>query len=126
MKRRDFEQWLDAYGRAWESQDPVLTRDLFTEDAVYCENPFDEPLRGRGAIERYAAEAAGAQENVAFRYQVLALTEGGGIARWGAAFRRVPSGVEVELDGIFLVSLNSEGLCSRFEEWWHRRETPRS
>jgi uncharacterized protein (TIGR02246 family) len=42
--------WLDGYSRAWKTYDPEQIGELFSEDAVYFDNPFDEPVRGREAI----------------------------------------------------------------------------
>jgi hypothetical protein len=29
----------------------------------------------------------------------------------------------MELDGVFLVTLGADGLCTELEEWWDQRET---
>jgi hypothetical protein len=50
------------------------------------------------------------------------VTEHEGIARWRANFRRVPSKARVKLDGVFLVKLGTDGLCTEFREWWHKQE----
>lgn len=42
--------WLARYMRAWETYDPELVGDLFTEDAEYRWHPWDEPEVGREAI----------------------------------------------------------------------------
>lgn len=118
-----FRSWLDAYGHAWEAHDPEASAALYCEDALYFETPFDEPMRGVAAIRDYAAEAAGAQKDVTFSADVLAVSGDTGIARWTTSFTRVPSGVRVELDGIFLVKFSVDGRCREFREWWHRRES---
>ena len=118
-----FRSWLDAYGHAWEAQDPEGSAALYREDALYFETPFDEPMRGVAAVRDYAAEAAAAQKDVKFSADVLAVSGETGIARWRASFTRVPSGVQVELDGVFLVTFDDAGRCREFREWWHRRES---
>jgi uncharacterized protein (TIGR02246 family) len=125
MNIEAFKSWLEAYRRAWEEGDPQAAASIFSADAVYCETPFDEPMRGRDAILRYWSDALGSQDQVKFSYEVLAVSEGNGIARWRASFVRVPSSAQVELDGIFLVRMNSEGQCTQFQEWWHKRERDR-
>lgn len=122
MDREAFEGWLDAYGRAWEGRDPEAAARLFTDDAAYYETPFDVPARGREGISMYWTEATGSQQDIRFSSEVLAITEDKGIARWRVAFTRVSSDIPVELDGIFLVELNGEGLCTGFREWWHSKK----
>jgi SnoaL-like domain len=122
MNAESFQAWLDSYRSAWEARDPQAAQALFAEGATYQETPFDEPLRGREAVFAYWAEAPRTQDQVRFKGEVLAVSERGGVARWQASFVRVPSGVRVELDGIFLVQLDQENRCREFQEWWHRRE----
>lgn len=123
MNVKVFEQWLDAYRRAWEGRDPDAAARLFTDDGTYQETPFDEAMQGRTAIRAYWENVPRGQERIEFASQVLAFTNNGeGVAHWRTSFTRVPSGVRVELDGIFVVRLNPDGLCTHFREWWHRRE----
>jgi hypothetical protein len=119
---RTFEEWLDAYRRAWEGRDPDAAARLFTEGATYQETPFGEPMRGRAAIRAYWEVVPANQRQIKFDSDVLAFTpDGGGLARWRASFVRVSTGVLVELDGIFLVRFVG-GQCVEFREWWHSRE----
>jgi hypothetical protein len=122
MQEETFKSWLDAYGRAWETRDPQAAADLFTQDAIYQEIPFDEPFRGRSAILEYWSDVPRSQEQIQFGYEILAVTENAGIARWWASFVRIPSGTRVKLDGIFVVALDETNRCREFREWWHRKE----
>ena len=42
--------WIDAYLRAWKSNDPADIAVLFTEDATYRTAPFREPRLGHDEI----------------------------------------------------------------------------
>jgi hypothetical protein len=126
-KRLDVEslgRWLDAYGRAWESGDAAGAAALYSEDVKYYETPFDEPEVGTSGVREYTQTAVAAQRDVRFWHEPLGVTHNFGIARWGATFVRVPSGISVELDGIFVLTFDEHGKCSELREWWHRRETP--
>ena len=50
MTPETVQSWLDAYIEAWRSYGTDAIADLFTEDATYAYHPWDEPIRGRGAI----------------------------------------------------------------------------
>ena len=117
-----FGVWLDAYGRAWETGDPEAAAQLFTEDASYHETPFDEPMRGHEEISEYWSDVPRHQEDVRFSYEILATSEGEGVAHWNADFLRLPARTPVRLDGILLARLDADGRCAEFREWWHRRE----
>jgi hypothetical protein len=117
-------RWLDAYGRAWETGDADLAVSLYSSDIEYYETPYDEPKRGTEGVRRYCDEAASAQRDVRFWHRPYAVLGDTAIAGWGASFIRVPSGVSVELDGIFVLKFDEHGRCRELREWWHRRETP--
>ena len=112
-------RWLEAYGSAWEARDPGAAAELFTEDASYAWGPFEEPLRGRDAIRRRWDEATAVQRNVRFASEVLGVVDAGAVARWWCAFDAGEG--HIELEGIFLVSLTVDELCSDFREWWNER-----
>lgn len=125
MNETDFSTWLDRYGNAWREGDAEVLGELFHEDAVYRETPYDEPMHGLPAIRAYwTAGAAEGQKEVRFTAEVLSTGDSEGIAHWSARFTRKHSGAEVELDGILRARFDREGRCTAFDEWWHRRETP--
>jgi hypothetical protein len=117
-------EWLDEYGRAWETRDPVAAAKLFAEDAVYQWGPFGRKLRGRPVICEAWAEATEEQENVDFGHEVLTATAHGCIARWWCAFDLPARSVRVRLEGIFRIAFDDSGLCDSFEEWWNSVEEP--
>ncbi|HEY7630928.1 MAG TPA: nuclear transport factor 2 family protein [Thermoleophilaceae bacterium] len=112
--------WLNAYGRAWEGRDPEAAAALFTEDGVYAWGPYEEPMRGRDAIRARWAEVTAAQSDVQFSSEVLGSIESGGVAHWACEFN-VGEDLRIYLDGIFIVVLTEDGLCSDFREWWNER-----
>ncbi len=122
MDKTTFQQWLDAYGRAWETRDPEAVTALFTPDALYRWTPFGEPKRGREGIARAWKEATSRQGQIQFRYEILTVTGNRGIARWWCSLVRNPSKGKVQLDGIFLVTMATDKLCELFREWWHSDE----
>jgi hypothetical protein len=122
MTSAEFATWLERYGQAWIKRDPEAAVQLFAPDARYHETPFDAPLVGRTDIWQYWQHVAESQESVSFQATPLAIVKGACIARWQAKFTRVPSARRVELDGVFVLEFDSQGLCVELREWWHRRE----
>lgn len=125
MDHASFTHWMDTIDRAWVNRDPQLAADLFTEDALYQENPFDEPLHGREAIYQYWAKLPQEQDQIEFDYKVLEVTPTTGIASWTATFVRLPSGIKSRLEGV-LVATFAEGSnrAHDFREWWHSQDYP--
>lgn len=117
----DHQAWLQAYGEAWERRDPDAAAALFVDDATYAWGPFADPLRGREAIHRAIATATREnQADVSFGFEQLAVTDDGrGIARWWAEMGAVAAQQRMRMEGIFLVTLEDDGRCSVFREWWN-------
>ncbi len=124
IKEEILRTWLEAYGRAWEEQDPEQVVALFSDDATYQETPFSEPLRGRAAIQEYWRRAVvQAQKQVQFGFEILAIRENLAFASWDSSFTRISTGKRVYLDGIFVLNFDDHNLCRELREWWMRKES---
>ena len=115
------EAWLARYGEAWEQRDPARAAALFTENAPYHEMPFETPKAGRRGIREYWATVTADQRDVDFNSSVVAVNGQTGVARWSAKLKSASSGVNVELNGVFVLTFDDSGLCSELREWWHVR-----
>jgi hypothetical protein len=89
---------------------------------TYQVTPFLEPMRGCAAIFNYWSHVAETQREIQFGYEILAVTQEAGIARWWASFLIVPQRLETKLDGIFLIVLDADGRCKSLREWWHKEQ----
>lgn len=112
--------FLDAYARAWETRDAQLAAGLFHDDALYHEDPFDQPIVSRAGIEAYWAGATKNQKDidVLIREPLVAGTTV--VAEWEARYTHVPTGERRELRGMLVAEFDGE-LCLSFREYWHRR-----
>lgn len=118
------EAWLARYEQAWELRDATRAQALFTADARYHEMPFDAPKAGRSGIGDYWTTVTADQRNIDFKSQVIAVNGAIGVARWSASLMSAASGMRIELDGVFILTFDSSGLCSELREWWHVRTSP--
>jgi len=116
---------MEAYGRAYEARDPDAAAALFSDDATYQWGPFGELLRGPDEIRAKWASAVGDERETVFRfdYEVLAVSEELGIARWLSSVDVPGEGRRLLYDGVFAVALR-DGRCTEFREWWNSSETP--
>lgn len=119
LTHSQFGEWLEQYGRASAANDPQASAELFTQDAEYYETPFDPPLIGREAIYRYWERGAQTLKDKDSAYEVLAVQDGRGLARWRAQFTVSQTGRRMALDCAFLVEFDETGRCRVFREWWH-------
>jgi ketosteroid isomerase-like protein len=121
----ELDRWLGTYGRAWERKDADAFTGCFTDDALYAWGPWDKPLRGRDQIRDRFERATSRQQDVRFGHEPLAITpDGRGVARWWVSMNVPEDEVVEEDEGVFLVTLDGDGLCSEFREWWNGRTRP--
>src|SRR5512138_1487521 len=117
----EFSRWLEEYGRASAENDARCSAALFSAEARYYESPYDEPVVGRDAIYRYWKKGGQAFREKTSAYEILAVQDNLGVARWQSSFTVVETGARASLDCIFLVEFDPQGRCSVFREWWHWR-----
>ena len=122
MTTAELEEWLEEYGRAWESRNSEAAAALFAEDSRYYETPFGEPAIGQDGVRTYWAAATAKQRDVHFGYEIFFVQGESGVVRWRAEYSRHPGGKGAKLDGVFLLRFNTKGLCRELREWWHKRE----
>lgn len=112
--------WLEGYRQAWESRDPDAAAALFTPDARYREQPYQEPFKGAAGVRAYWAEVTATQSDVHFRYGTPIVTGDRTIVEWWVTMKN--GGADVTLAGIFLLRFDGSGRCSDLSEYWHFSE----
>ncbi len=118
------ESWLKGYEEAWETLDADKATLLFTENAIYREDPYKDPYQGRESIHEYWTTVTADQQDVDFTFEVLSVRGKTGIAHWHSEFLQSSSGSTIILDGIFILEFSQEGLCQSLKEWWHFKAVP--
>lgn len=108
------EQWVEAYVRAWDSNDPEEIGALFTDDALYFTEPFAEPWRGRAAIVAGWLERKDEPGQATFEWQPLVATPELSIVTGRATYRDPP----LLYSDLWVVRLDPDGRCREFTEWW--------
>lgn len=121
MTQQQFKSWLDRLIIAWETKNLNFVVDLCAEKFLWYETPFTEPLKTK---EQLLKEWQGVlnQEDISVSYEILNINENVGIAQWKATFTRFPSKKKATLEGIFKVSLDKQGKCTEFHQWYNSKE----
>lgn len=117
-----FDDWLRAYGEAWQTRDPSAAVRIFSPDARYHWTPFGPPKVGHEEIAAAWAQATSRQEAIQFRYSIWSTSGARGIAHWQTTFTRISTGLLVKIDGVLLAEFDAPGRCCLFREWWHSTE----
>ena len=116
--------WLDGYAQAWGTYDPDQIGALFSEDAEYWYNPFDEPKRGREAIVASWLEEPDDPGTYEGSYRPVLVCGDRAVARGTSRYFDVAGAVVDEYDNLFLLRFDADGRCAEYREWYMRKPTP--
>jgi hypothetical protein len=109
--------WIEGYRRAWESNDPADIGSLFTTDAEYFTAPFREPARGRQAIIDMWLERKDEPGDAAFAWQPVVISDQLAVIEGTTRY------TGETFSNLWLITLDPDGQCRRFVEWWMEHPT---
>ncbi|HYI34712.1 MAG TPA: nuclear transport factor 2 family protein [Glaciibacter sp.] len=107
------EEWVEAYRKAWESNDPDDIRALFTEDAEYRTEPWVEPWRGHEAIVEGWLKHADEPGETTFEWSPLAVTDVVAIIQGTTVYEGGST-----YSNLWVIRLADDGRARAFTEWW--------
>jgi ketosteroid isomerase-like protein len=112
-------RWLNAYVDAWRSYDPAAIGELFSHDATYRYNPFDDPVQGRDDIVASWMSDRDPSGTYTAHYEPLALNGDTAVARGRSLyFGQDGTVLQRQFDNIFVLRFDAEGRCCDFCEWY--------
>jgi len=111
------QQWLNDYRTAWETRDADAAAALFTDDATYREQPYEEPYRGREGVHAYWTRVTATQSDIRFRTGEVIAAGPRAAVEWWVTLRN--DGAEVTLAGEFFLEFDGGGLVRHLREYWH-------
>jgi hypothetical protein len=105
--------WVARYERAWRAPGVEALAALFDDAATYLTSPWATPILGLGSLRRFwDAARTGPDDGFDMTSEIVAVEESTAVVRVHVHYA----------DGerwrdLWLVELNDEGRCDRFEEW---------
>lgn len=128
MDRPGVEAWIEAYRRAWSTDDRADIAALFAEDARYSPFPWprdDRWWRGRDLIIEKWIGHGDSKVGWHFEHEILAVEgDTAVIEGWTTYDRRSGDLVEQNFANIWLVRFAPDGRAREFAEWWVERPRP--
>jgi hypothetical protein len=119
VNMQQVQKWLDDYVSAWKTYDKVAIEALFSENAEYRHNPYDEPLRGREAIVADWLDNPDKPNTYSAEYQPLAVNGNTAVAHGESIYYKTDrKTIERKFDNIFVLKFDGEGRCEDFCEWY--------
>ena len=113
------QEWIDAYGRAWEERDADAAAAIFTDDAIYRDHPLGPPHEGSDGVRSYWSNVTATQDQVQVRWgaPVVAPDQRKAAVEWWVTM--LNGGAEVTLTGILFLRFAGDGRCEELREAWH-------
>ena len=122
MDRSGFAGWLERYVDAWRLNDAAAIGDLFSADARYAYDPFEEAVVGRAAI--VASWLADPDEPGSWQadYEVLAIDGDTFVAHGRTLYLTDDrSAVDREFANVFVCRFDDDGRCREYTEYYMRK-----
>jgi ketosteroid isomerase-like protein len=114
MTREQVQGWLDAYVEAWQSYDADAIGALFSEDATYAYQPYEEdPTRGRDAIVAVWLRERDSPGSWEAQYAPLLIEGDRAVATGETRYREGR-----RFSNLFVLRFDDSGRCAEFVEWY--------
>ena len=114
---QSLDDWVEGYKKAWEERDPAAASALFSTNATYRSNIFEDAHQARKGVEYYWQTVTESQTDISVRMG-RPLIDGSRAAVEFWTTMKV-NGDQVTLAGCLLLHFDDDGLCSHLREYWH-------
>ncbi len=114
MKKK-YEKWVSLFLESWKNLEGVGTTKLLARDVKYYENPIDDPCSTWEEVEKLWEVVPSNQKNINYNYHIVVFDQNICVVNW--QMTRELNSKSQQIDGIFEISLNEEGLCTYFKQW---------
>jgi ketosteroid isomerase-like protein len=108
--------WMAGYRRAWQSNDPAEIGALFTDDALYYNEPFTPPARGRADIVANWVRRADEPGQTTFTWATLVDTDAVAVVQGETGYP------DRRYSNLWVIRLTGDGRASEFTEWWMEQD----
>ncbi len=122
MLKEKYDKWAREFMESWKDLDYKKTLDLLSKDVKYYENPIDMPCSSFEKVIELWKIVGDNQKDIEYRFEILSYTEDICIINWQMSRTLLPSNIKQEIDGIFEISLDENGLCKYFKQWRYSKE----
>lgn len=117
MDKSNFNIWAEKFGTAWANLDPEGALAMLSKDIKYFESNFTPACSSWDEVVSLWKIVPTNQKDVSFKHEVMLTEKDMGIIRWQVSRTLIPANKHQDIDGIFLVKLNEDGLCTMFRQW---------
>jgi len=104
--------WLETFKSNWKKGNVDQVLELFASDVDYYETPY---RKLKNEELRQVWEGVKNQEDIELDLELYSSDEDKHTVKWHLSYRE--DGERTDLEGIYLIKLNSEGNCTEFWQY---------
>ena len=112
-----YNTWTKEFMESWKELDWKRTLKTLDKNIEYYENPIDAPCKSFEDVMSLWNVVADNQKNIDYKYEIILFDDKTCIINWQMTRTMTSDDSRQEIDGIFQISLNEEGLCTFFKQW---------
>ena len=112
-----YDAWTKEFMESWKELDWKRTLQTLDKNVEYYENPIDAPCASFDEVINLWNIVADNQKDIDYKYKIVLFDEKICIVNWQMTRTMTSNDTKQEIDGIFQISLNEEGLCRLFKQW---------
>ena len=112
-----YNTWTKEFMESWKELDWKRTLKTLDKNIEYYENPIDAPCKSFEDVISLWNVVADNQKNIDYKYEIILFDDKTCIVNWQMTRTMTSDDSRQEIDGIFQISLNEEGLCTFFKQW---------
>lgn len=112
-----YDNWTKEFMESWKALEWRRTIETLNKNVEYYENPIDEPCSSFDEVIKLWSVVADNQKNIEYKYEIISYNEKTCIINWKMTRTLTKNNTKQEIDGIFQISLDKEGLCTFFKQW---------
>jgi len=116
MDRASVTRWAESYRQAWEGADSEAAAALFTDDATYRNDIYQEPNRGTAGVAEYWSSVTSTQTDVTVRMGEPYLDGDRAVVEFWA--NMTVEGAPLTLGGALLLRFDDNGSCRSLHEYY--------
>lgn len=117
MIEEKYKKWVKEFMESWKELNWKRTLELLSEDVEYYENPIDKPCDNFDDVIDLWKVVEDNQKDIDYNFKIVAFNNEFCIINWQMTRTMVNTNIKQRIDGIFQISLNSEGKCTYFKQW---------
>ena len=113
----DYDKWIEDFMNAWKNRDVNAVMKTISKKCKYYENVFNDPCPNFEDIRKLWEIVPINQKDIEFEYKIILSNDEFCIVNFFVKRTLAPSDIVQNIDGIFQISLDADGLCTFFKQW---------